>query len=99
MNTAQSINQSVDTMVACKESHKQPRHGLWYLWNKRSFVNTTNLINHLRLNHDTEYKALMMLMTEKESLVSSGAARTRKMFLAESFGTGSCRHSPGAEEM
>ena len=41
----------------------------------RSCINRTNLVKHLRLNHNTEYKAVMMRQKEEESTVSGAADR------------------------
>ena len=63
----------------------------------RSCVNTTNLVKHLRLNHNTEYSAFMMSPTEEESTVSGVAAGAGQTSLAESLGAAG-RHCPGTEE-
>ena len=62
----------------------------------RSCGSTTNLVKHLRLNHNTEYEAILMRQTEEDGTVSGAAARARQTSLVESFGAAG-RHCPGTE--
>ena len=94
--------QSADTMAECKLSHvwshfssTNSQDAVCNVCGKmaRSYGNTTNLVKHLRLNHNTEYEAFMMRRTEEESKVSGAAGRARQtspMYL-ESFGC--CRQA------
>lgn len=62
----------------------------------KSSGNTTNLVKHLRLNHNTEYESFMLRRTEEQTQTTVSGARARQTSLAESFGAAG-RQYPGTE--
>lgn len=57
--------------------------------------NTTDLVKHMRFNHNTEYEEVMQQQSEDEE--KKGAAKKRQTSVTESFGTD--RHLSGTERV